>query len=291
VCDLLRKYAGADCIVEEGKNRDKTFRYCGEDDDPLKEYREGVAASFNEYLQFCMESTNFFPIVWLEHFFKGNTDLFFFKQNKKSDDQPLTTDSEQDLKNKEMLPIFYEAIKNGKVLRVKYESFDKIKLDKIFHPQHIREYNNRWFVFGKAEDTQFYPLPIAIDRIQEMPEEVADEEYSPAEQGFYAKFFKDILGVTHEVGSQVEKIKIRTHNIKVHGLIMTKPLHKSQEEISKFQEQKDGEYGEIELTIEPNRELISRILSFGSGLEIVSPESLRQRIGENIKEMMNMYNQ
>ena len=41
-----------------------------------------------------------------------------------------------------------------------------------------------------------------------------------------------------------------------------------------FGEHEDGNYGEVRLTIEPNRELRGRILLYGENLEIISPMSL-----------------
>lgn len=52
----------------------------------------------------------------------------------------------------------------------------------------------------------------------------------------------------------------------------------------------DGQYyGEVRLTIEPNRELRGRILLYGENLEVISPLSLREQIKSILKQQMQQY--
>ena len=48
----------------------------------------------------------------------------------------------------------------------------------------------------------------------------------------------------------------------------------------------DGTYGEVTLTIEPNRELRGKILAYGQYLEVVAPQSLREQIKEIVRLQM-----
>ena len=48
-------------------------------------------------------------------------------------------------------------------------------------------------------------------------------------------------------------------------------------------------YGEVRLTIEPNRELRGRILLYGDNLEVISPKSLREQIKDILKKQMGQY--
>ena len=70
---------------------------------------------------------------------------------------------------------------------------------------------------------------------------------------------------------------------------MTKPLHHSQKEVMPFGEHEDGNYGEVRLTIEPNRELRGRILLYGDNLEVISPKSLREQIRDILKRQLELY--
>ena len=95
--------------------------------------------------------------------------------------------------------------------------------------------------------------------------------------------------MTHEKGAKVEQVVIRTKTEYQHGLLQTKPLHHSQKETLPFGRYEDGEYGEVTLTIEPNRELRGKILAYGQYLEVIHPQSLREQLKDIIKQQMMQY--
>ena len=66
-------------------------------------------------------------------------------------------------------------------------------------------------------------------------------------------------------------------------------MHHSQKEKLPFGEYEDGNYGEVSLMIEPNRELRGRILMYGENLEVMQPLSLRKQIKEIIMKQMELY--
>ena len=82
---------------------------------------------------------------------------------------------------------------------------------------------------------------------------------------------------------------IKTTFVNQHGLLLTKPLHHSQKETLPFSEHEDGCYGEVTLTIEPNRELRGKILAYGQYLEVMEPMSLREQIKDILKRQMAYY--
>lgn len=201
----------------------------------------------------------------------------------------ISSSMEQNLTNIHLLPEFFKAITDKKVLRFDYHPFGQEPFELTFHPQFLKEYNGRWFVFGEANREPYKAFNVALDRIVGEISPVADIEYIPAEKGFYQEYFKNIIGVTHEKGAKVEQVIIRTKTEYQHGLLLTKPLHHSQKETLIFGEH-DGEwYGEVKLTIEPNRELQGRIMTYGQNLEVMQPLSLRKQILDIIKQQMEVY--
>ena len=172
-----------------------------------------------------------------------------------------------------------------------YQPFGQEPFTLTFHPQFLKEYNGRWFVFGEADREPYQAYNVPLDRIVGEVSEVNDVEYIPAPKGFYQGFFKNILGVTHEKGAKVEEVIIRTKSEYQYGLLLTKPLHHSQKEIKPFGEYEDGNYGEVRLTIEPNRELRGRILLYGDNLEVISPMSLREQIKDILKRQLEQYSE
>ena len=153
----------------------------------------------------------------------------------------------------------------------------------------MKEYNGRWFVFGEADREPYKAYNVPLDRIVGEVTTIGNVEYIPAEEGFYQQFFNDIIGVTHEKGAKVEEVIIRTKTEYQHGLLMTKPLHHSQKEKLPFGEYADGFYGEVILTIEPNREFLGKALAFGQYLEIIQPQLLREQIKEILKKLQDQY--
>ena len=64
--------------------------------------------------------------------------------------------------------------------------------------------------------------------------------------------------------------------------VTSKPIHKSQTILSEDE-------CTISLEVKPTRELEQQILSFGSDVEVLSPESFRAQIGSKIEENYKKY--
>ena len=69
----------------------------------------------------------------------------------------------------------------------------------------------------------------------------------------------------------------------------TKPLHQSYTIVKPFAQYEDGEYAEFSVDVEPNNELYGRILQMGAGLEVVSPESVRNEIAKRVQDLATLY--
>ena len=285
------KEVSPDCITDNGKNgKGKAYKYVGKDDDPLAEERKAVVQkSVEDYVEFCKNSAGILPPSWFSAFFENTQLLLEANRDVQDGSAHICSSLEQNLTNIHLLPLFNKAITNRQVLRFSYHPFGHDPFELTLHPQFLKEYNGRWFVFGDADREPYKAYNVPLDRIVGEVGEVDDVEYIPAEKGFYQNFFKNIIGVTHEKGAKVEPVIIRTKTEYQHGLLLTKPLHHSQIETLPFGEHKDGNYGEITLTIEPNRELRGKILAYGQYLEVMSPQSLREQIEDIIKQQYYQY--
>lgn len=280
------------CIEDNGLNKGKAYRYIGDNDDPLSEERKAVVQkSVEDYVAFCKASAGIMPASWFSSFFENTQLLLDTNRESKDGEVRICSGLEQNLTNIDLLPVFYKAITNKQVLRFDYQRFGQEPFTLVFHPQFIKEYNGRWFVFGDANREPYQAYNVPLDRIVGEVSEVNDVEYIPAPKGFYQDFFNNILGVTHEKGAMVEEVIIRTKTEYQHGLLLTKPLHHSQKETMPFGEHEDGNYGEVQLTVETNRELRGRILLYGENLEVISPLSLREQIKEILRRQMQQYSE
>ena len=279
------------CIENNGKTgKGKAYIYIGDNDDPLAEERKAVVQkSVEDYVAFCKASAGILPASWFSSFFENTQILLDTNRESKDGEMRICSGAEQNLTNIDLLPVFYKAIANKQVLRFDYQRFGQESFTLVFHPQFLKEYNGRWFVLGDANREPYQAYNVPLDRIVGEVSEVSDVEYIPAPKGFYQDFFNNIIGVTHEKGAKVEEVIIRTKTEYQHGLLLTKPLHHSQKETMPFGEHEDGNYGEVQLTVEPNRELRGRILLYGENLEVINPLFFREQIKEILKKQMEQY--
>lgn len=290
------------CVIDNGKvGKGRAYRYVGKADDPLVAERQAIVQkTVEDYVEFCKASAGIMPASWFSSFFENTQLLLDTERESESGKTLIRSSLEQNLTNIHLLPVFYKAITDHHVLRFFYQRFGQEPFELTFHPQFLKEYNGRWFVFGDAErllvdehDEEeretFKVYNVPLDRIVGDVSMIDNVEYLPAEKGIYQRFFNDIIGVTHEKGAKVEQVVIRTKTEYQHGLLLTKPLHHSQKETLPFGRYEDGEYGEVTLTIEPNRELRGKILAYGQYLEVIHPQSLREQLKDIIKQQMMQY--
>lgn len=287
----LKEKCGNDCLViKRGGRTGNLYWYVGDNKDPLAEERKVTIKKYlNDYVDFCKKSNGLLPPVWISSFFDKTQMLYEMnKESQTGTSHISSTNVECVLTNLELMPTMNMHITDEHVVKFDYKPFDREKVTIVFHPQYLKESNGRWFVFGKAEQRKRYPYVIALDRICSEVS-VVDKEYSPAKQGYYKQYFADIVGVKRERHSEKEIVTIRTKTNYIHGLINTKRLHHSQIESVAFGVHEDGEYGEITIDVIPNRELIGRLLNFGDGIEVMSPESVREEMKEIICGLADIY--
>ena len=184
------------------------------------------------------------------------------------------------LKGLEHITPLYNSILYKKSLSVIYKSFKSgITRTIILHPYYLKQYKNRWFVFGLNEDLKLI-TNLALDRIVAI--EVCNKEYVPNSIDF-SEYFEDVIGVTVDKEAKLEKIQLKIKS-DLFPYIQTKPLHGSQ----KTKEMGDAHIV-IELELIPNYELESLILSYGEGIEVILPKTLRERIRDRVKTTLNNY--
>ena len=185
------------------------------------------------------------------------------------------------LKGSEHITTLFQAILGKQVLEVSYQGFKQAKPAKLlFHPYYLKQFNNRWFVFGLNEEHDSI-TNMALDRIQELAP--AKSKYKPNVQVDFTEFFEDVVGVSVPVGAEPVTVQLSVAEALL-PYVRTKPLHGSQK-VGKAQ----GGRTLVELTVIPNYELESLLLSLGEGVEVKAPEDFRTRIAERVKAMKALY--
>lgn len=290
--------AGKDSVEQKGNNRNRVFRYVGQDRELLHDMlldveRKGIA----DLRDFCLATSGFLPVEWVDYFLRNSLehiDIMKFRR------KPIISTAEADVKltNKNLIPDIYEHIINKRVLRVEYDHDDQDTLTRehhvdVFSPHHLREYNSRWHVFGVFNNHVGDDQHIALDRIRHIEVATTEKFIEPSSADLYATFFDDIIGLTHfrKDGNlePIEDVTIRVHNLYMFNLVTTKPFHSSQKTTKPFADHPDGRYGEITLRVRFNLELQGAVLQMGRAVEVVSPASIRQKIKDEVAKLYDLY--
>ena len=104
----IRQVIGEEHFEIEGNNKNRRFRYIGEDNDPLTNMRNAkVINNLRQYWKFCQDSAGFFPKSWLEYFFKDCQDLLEMRARKQKGEQVISASLDRILTNIEYLPMLY----------------------------------------------------------------------------------------------------------------------------------------------------------------------------------------
>ena len=185
------------------------------------------------------------------------------------------------LKGLEYITPIYNAILYRKTISIEYKSFKQDASQTFFfHPYFLKQYNNRWYVFGK-NDTTGLIMNLALDRINKVTD--SKKKFIPNKEIDFNEYFEDIIGVTIETEVKVDRIVLKVSN-NLFPYIQTKPIHGSQ----KVKEQ-GTTHTVVTLDLIPNYELESLILSYGEGVEVVLPKSLRSKIKKRIDQISKNY--
>lgn len=200
---------------------------------------------------------------------------------KNQDQKVMSLESNIDYKGYKHITPLFNAIINKSVITVKYEPFNTPEYKVTFHPYFLKQYNNRWFVFGYNEFNQNQHWNLALDRINGEIEKT-NGKYK-ADTTDWVDFFDDIIGVSKDPNRQVEEVKL-VFSKEQAPYIDTKPLHWSQ----KTKLLDDGSLS-VRIKVMLNYELEMRILSFGEKVKVIAPEALVTTISNRIQLLYNNY--
>lgn len=162
----------------------------------------------------------------------------------------------------EYLHTLYHHISTENVLEVTYVDFQSNVFQHIFHPYLLKEYNRRWYVFGlEQESKEIYRFP--LDRIRKVETSTKRIDYQPNEEWDAEQHFKEMVGISREIGQQPETIRLRAFDTTV-DYLLTKPLHVSQRLTNESETHSDFEYVVIR-----NYEFEALVRSFGNAVKEV----------------------
>lgn len=204
---------------------------------------------------------------------------------------------------------FFSYIMNKQVLELNYNAGFEKPQKRIIHPYFVRQYNNRWFLFGWNEKAAQEGKPasgilnLSLDRIENIktvPDRYREVSIEDIRE-FKEEYFGDIVGVTRIEAEDriplVLRFEFNTGDDKKdfaarrdYYYLRTKPFYPyisfpSEDSI------KENGYAEVTMDIIPNKELEGILLRYADTAKIVGPEEFRNRMLNRIQDIIKKQNQ
>lgn len=213
----------------------------------------------------------------------GNLGPFLTDKTKNAEIKSVIEyESNIDYQGNYLVSEIFSAILNKVVLKFEYQPFSGFKTRVICHPYFLKQYNGRWYIFGRHEFKNENQWHFPLERIENLT--VTHElKYQDDLTEDWQDYFYDIVGVTR-YDAKMERVVMHVNN-EMAPYIQTKPLHPSQ----KFRKI-NNETFEVEINVIPNLELNALLLSFGKHLKVIEPLFLREKLKAIIQVMSENYN-
>jgi predicted DNA-binding transcriptional regulator YafY len=185
--------------------------------------------------------------------------------------------SGQYLKN-EILAQMLSAIVDRHKIQFKHKSYWNEEVNTFnFYPHLLKQYQNRWYVFGCFTNGDFRSL--GLERIWDL--EVSSEIFKP-KMKHPKDAFNDVIGLVYSI-SNVENV-ILSYDSFQGNYIKSQPLHSSQKILID-----DENELRIQIKVKPNYELEEQILKQGERVKVLEPESLKLQIKKRLMEALGKY--
>ena len=180
------------------------------------------------------------------------------------------------------LSTLLQAMKELRMVSFTYNPYwaEKPLLYFNFKPHALKMFERRWYLIGCYGSNKEQRI-FALDRISDC--ELHEDTYRRDPTFNLEEMFDGVYGITIDEELPVESIWLKVEPYHAHYL-RSLPLHKSQNEIG----ERDG-YPVFSLRVQPSTDLRSKLLSMGSKVEVMKPESLRKWMREEIKAMLSKY--
>lgn len=212
----------------------------------------------------------------------------------KASDRQIISFTKNLLENSSLIGRLFTAISQQQVIEIVYHKFTEPDSELVLnlYPYLLKEYNHRWYLFAAAEEDGKF-LCFGLDRIKRVTA-LPSHKFIPYD-GDIEEYFDDIIGVTNYADAPVEHIVFWVDDTSK-DYVQTKPIHGSQRSYTGDRESalrqqyptlQGGAFFSIDCKC--NYELIRELCSFGSGLMVLSPKSILDKVYERVSGMMKEY--
>lgn len=175
------------------------------------------------------------------------------------------------------LTVIVEAMRRNQWLQVSHRRFDSTD-ERTFRlaPYCLKVFKQRWYVLGKDSehnDVRIY----ALDRVTAL--QITEKTFSLPRQFDAESYFEGYYGVFRGKQFRPELIRVRV-SPEAAPFLRSLPLHTSQQE---------PEPCLFTWYVAPTFDFVQQLRTFGSNLEVLAPESLRDEFAEETMRLARIY--
>lgn len=237
-------------------------------------------------------------LVWLQNLILMLQDTYFTNEMAM---EAIDFGDNLEYENSSRVHEFFSYIMNKQVLELNYNAGFGKPQKRVIHPYFVKQFNNRWFLFGWCEQAAREKRPISgminlsLDRIvgvRTVP--AAYRELSVQEiRDFKEDYFGDIVGVTRIDAEPMIHLELRfdfnTGDVDTdraarrdYYYLRTKPFYPYISFPRENDVQQNG-YAEVSMDIIPNKELEGALLRYADTAIIVGPTDFRDKMMKRIE--------
>lgn len=180
--------------------------------------------------------------------------------------------------NDDIIGKVLKSVLERTIIKFRHQSYWNVEAKETeLEPHLLKQYQNRWYVFGTVSSGEFRSF--ALDRILEL--EMSTQVFRRKMKN-PKKSFDDIIGLVYSV-SEVENVILSFDSFQG-KYIKSQPLHISQ----KILIDTDSEL-RISIRVRPNYELEEQILKHGEKVKVIEPEWLKFNIRNRLIIALEKY--
>lgn len=178
------------------------------------------------------------------------------------------------------LTVIMDAMTECRELRISYRKYTSTETGQYtIHPYAVKEAGRRWYLIGfcvEREGLRVYGLDRVLDITETGRTFRMDKDFDVDEM------FATSFGIYLPEGPG-KTITFKT-GMKDASYLRDLPMHKSQEEIAN-----DGNSVTFSIFVCPDKAMIMEFCKFGSRIEVLSPESVRKEVAEELRRASELY--
>ena len=177
----------------------------------------------------------------------------------------------------EFLQTIILAIKTRRRIMIRYQKFGCESGEKLIAPYALKLFHQRWYLLSHTGN---HFATYSLDRM--LMVQITDETFEIPDGFKPESYFTEYFGVLTDE-TPMAHVVVRAYG-KTANYLRTLPLHHSQREL-----QQTDEYTEFSFDIRPTYDFLGQLLSHGDGIEVVSPDDVREKMKQKIIENLKRY--